>query len=167
MRAYKILDIKDFMSKLLIGDSFDSFALIEATITTYCTFSIEGKLRTDFFDTDQQNLFKENNIIFASWKEIKPHCFSIIRGKQTPLSFKIVFQLPFQSMKQVLKNSRVPFSSDMVNGLFLNVQFRNHELICTTGTSLKTFSPDRSLEQLWDSMIPGFLHKNKITFEEI
>ena len=34
MIAVKIQDIKDFMSKLLIGNAFDSFWLSEASITT-------------------------------------------------------------------------------------------------------------------------------------
>lgn len=166
MHAYKILDVKDFMSKLLIGETFDSFSVIEATITTFSTFSIDGKLYPDFFDTDAQTAMKENHKVYASWKELRPHCYSVIRGKRTPLAFKIVFQLPYRQMEKVLQNSRVPFSTDMVNGLFLNLQFRNKELYCTTGTSLKTFSPDKSLEQLWDSMIPGFLRRHQIAFEE-
>lgn len=167
MKAFKILDVKDFMSKILIGEVFDQFSLIEATITTFCTFSIDGKLRQDFFDTDMKNTLTEKHMVYASWKEIRPHCYAVIRGKRTPLSFKIIFQLPYSSMEQVIRNSRAPFSADLVSGLFLNIQFRNNELLCTTGVSLKTFSPDKSLEQLWDSMIPGFLHRHQIAFEEI
>lgn len=167
MKAFKILDLKDFMSKLLLKETFDQFALIEASITTFCTFTIDGLLKPDFFDTDQQTAMKENHITYALWKEMKPHCYSVIRGKRTPLAFKIVFQIPYRQTEQILKNSGLPLSMEMVSGLFLNLQFKNNELFCTTGTSLKTFLPDKSLEHLWDSMIPAFLKKHQIAFEEL
>ena len=50
MIALKILDIKDFMSRLLKGEAFDPFWLVEASITTYNTFTIDGSLHRDFFD---------------------------------------------------------------------------------------------------------------------
>lgn len=166
MHAFKILDVKDFMSKLLIGEVFDSFCVVEATITTYCTFTMDGTLRQDFFDTDTQTALKEAHTTYAAWKELRPHCYSIIKGKRTPLSFKIIFQLPYAQIERILKNSRVPFGADLVNGLFLNIHYRGNELFCTTGTSLKTFSPDKSLDQLWDSMIPNYFRKHQIAFEE-
>ena len=52
MLALKISDIKDFMNKLLIGEVFDHFSFIESSITTFNTFTIDGKLQHDFFDTD-------------------------------------------------------------------------------------------------------------------
>ena len=48
----KITDVKDFMNKLLIGEVFDRFSLVEASVTTFNTFTINGKLHYDFFDTD-------------------------------------------------------------------------------------------------------------------
>lgn len=167
MKAFKILDVKDFMSKLLIGETFDQFSLIEASITTFCTFSIDGQLKPDFFDTDQQTVMKENHILYSSWKEIRPHCYAVIRGKRTPLAFKIIFQLPYKRTEQIITSARLPFSMDLINGLFLNLQYKNNELFCTTGTSFRTFLPDKSLEQVWDSMIPGFLRKHEIAFEEL
>ena len=52
MLALKISDVKDFMNKLLIGEVFDHFSLVEASVTTFNTFTIDGKLHHDFFDTD-------------------------------------------------------------------------------------------------------------------
>ena len=50
MLALKITDLKDFTSKLFIGDVFDHFWLNSADIATYNLFSIDGKLQQDFFD---------------------------------------------------------------------------------------------------------------------
>ena len=48
MIALKITDLRDFTNKLFIREVFDSFWLNQAEITTYNTFSIDGKLHTDF-----------------------------------------------------------------------------------------------------------------------
>ena len=39
MLALKINDVKNFMNQLLIGDTFDSFSLVEASITTFSNFT--------------------------------------------------------------------------------------------------------------------------------
>ena len=49
MIALQILDIKDFMSKLLIGAAFDPFWLSEASVTTSITYNLTGSLQPDFF----------------------------------------------------------------------------------------------------------------------
>ena len=52
MLAIKINDIKTFMNQLLIGDTFDAFPMAEASIAAFSTFSIDGRINKDFFDTD-------------------------------------------------------------------------------------------------------------------
>jgi hypothetical protein len=167
MKAFKIIDIKDFMNNLLLGENFDSFWVTEATITTFCTFSIDGTLHPDFFDTDNQKILEESGVHTASWKHLRSFCYSVIRGKQTPLSFKIVFQLPASQAASLIQKHGLTISPDLVSGFFLNLQYKNRELTCITGTSLKTFLMDRSAEQLWDSLVPDFLRGQKILFEEI
>ena len=48
MLALKITDIRDFTNKLFIGEVFDKFCLSEATVTTFNTFTIDGRLQKDF-----------------------------------------------------------------------------------------------------------------------
>ena len=48
MLALKINDVKEFMNQLLIGETFDHFQLVEASITTFNTFSIDGTLKREF-----------------------------------------------------------------------------------------------------------------------
>ena len=48
MIALSIIDVKDFMNKLLIGEVFDRFFLVEASVTTFNTFTIDGRLQQDF-----------------------------------------------------------------------------------------------------------------------
>ena len=44
MIALQIADTKTFMQKLLLTDTFDRFLMLEATITTFNTFHIDGTL---------------------------------------------------------------------------------------------------------------------------
>ena len=49
MLALTIIDVKDFMNKLLIGEVFDNFSLVEASVTTFNTFTIDGQTPAGFF----------------------------------------------------------------------------------------------------------------------
>ena len=48
MIALQIKHVKDFMSQLLLQDAFDHFLLSEASVTTFASFSIDGRLHPDF-----------------------------------------------------------------------------------------------------------------------
>ena len=61
MLALTISDVKDFMNKLLIGEVFDNFSLVEASVTTFNTFTIDGHLQQDFFDTDTVEEYKKRS----------------------------------------------------------------------------------------------------------
>ena len=82
MLALKITDQKNFTNKLFLGDTFDLFWLNQAEIITSNVFSIDGKLQTDFFDNDEQEFLASSHRTFSLWKEVKPFCYSVIRGKK-------------------------------------------------------------------------------------
>lgn len=167
MLALNIIDVKEFMNQLLIGTTFDQFEMMEMTVTTFNTFSIDGKLRRDFFDTDTCDILDQSGTCYSLWKELKPYCYSIIRGKRTPLYFKIIFQLPHRQLQKILENRSSHISPELISGMFINLQYKNKELLCTTGISLKTFIPDKSLEQQWDAIVLDFFRKHHITFHEM
>ncbi|OYO87273.1 hypothetical protein CG709_14250, partial [Lachnotalea glycerini] len=112
MISLQIIDVKDFMSKLLISDTFHKFLLSEAIITTYNSFTIDGHINKDFYTAQE---LEENNISQQSmsyWEALKPFCFELIKGKKTPLSFKIVFVLSQQNVSRLLDQSGVAFTED-------------------------------------------------------
>ena len=74
MIALKITDLRDFTNKLFIREVFDSFWLNQAEITTYNTFSIDGKLHTDFLDSDQLQILQKSGRTYSLWKETRPFC---------------------------------------------------------------------------------------------
>ena len=155
MLALKITDVKDFMNKLLIGEVFDRFSLVEASVTTFNTFTINGKLHYDFFDTDTKAAFEENSTEYSLWHDVKPYCFSIIRGRRTPLNFRIVFELSHNQTQSLLKNEQ-HIADIPVQSFYLNIRYKNQSLLCTTGVSYTSFSPDKRLEHLWDDSMTVF-----------
>lgn len=164
MLALNITNLKDFTNKLFIGEVFDHFWVNEASFTTFGVFSIDGKLQNDFFDSDEQASLKESGRSYALWKEIKPYCYSIIRGKRLPLHFKIILQFPSDCISQLFSHKESSFSD--IGNLYLNIQYRNQSLLCTTGFSLNTFTPGVKPGSLWDDAVLRFLQKNHIDFEE-
>ena len=164
MIALSIIDVKDFMNKLLIGEVFDRFFLVEASVTTFNTFTIDGRLQQDFFDTDTVAMHKSTSIEYSLWRDVKPYCFSVIRGRRTPLNFRIVLQLSHKQTQQIL-NPSFPDGSVPDCRFCLNLQYRNDSLLCTTGVSYTSFCLDKRPEHLWDEIIRKFLSGQHIAFQ--
>ena len=53
MLALRILDLKDFTGKLFIGEMFQHFSFVEASFTTFVTYTLDGQLHKEFFDSEQ------------------------------------------------------------------------------------------------------------------
>lgn len=167
MLALKITDQKDFTNKLFLKDTFDLFWFNQAEITTSNRFTIDGKLQTEFFDNDEQDFLSSSHRTCSLWKEIKPFCYSIIRGKRAPLSFKIVLQFSQNKAAALIQNSGLLLSPEQISGLYLNLQYKNKMLICTTGTALTTFLPEKGLEHLWDQYVLDFFSRNELLIVEM
>lgn len=163
MISAKILDIKTFMSELLVHDLFDKFLLSELEIITSNHYKISGKLYKEFFSSDELEIIKGREHSF--WKDIKPTAFDIIKGNRMPLSMKIVLMIPQPSVARIVEKSNIGLNVSDINGLFLNVIFENGQLICTTGTSIGVFTLDKTLDRLWDEMAVNFLKKKEIAVE--
>lgn len=161
MISFILPDTKEFMTHLLLSDTFDSFCFIEGEIVTFNTFRIDGFVQKEFFDT------KEGLPEYSYWKNIREHCFSVIKGKRTPLSFRFVFTLSHPNIKKLIQQNALSISSDDVQGLYMNIKYDGKTLSCITGTSFHTFTMDKTLEHVWDDMVLRFLRQKKIPFETI
>jgi len=168
MIALQFIDIKDFMYQFLCTDLFDQFLLQEAAITTYVTHSIEGRLHLDFFPNDtvdaerREALAKEGLIPFSM---VRPLCFDLIKGKQSPLSFKFIFQLSSENQMRTLKKAGTGFSSEDVSAMLIQLKYYDKKLQCTTGISYRNFFLDKTLEYEWDRLVQIFFKNHKIPFE--
>lgn len=152
------LSAKNCMAHLLLRETFDSFLFIEGNITTFNRFSIDGFLQKDFFDDPPENTY-------SLWKHVREFCLNIIRGKRTPLNFKIVLALPPSSVPEfLLQKGLTGYRPEDIQGLYLNFHYDGNTLQCITGTSMHTFTLDKTLEREWDSYVEELLRFMRTDF---
>lgn len=147
------------MSHLLLSDTFDQFQFIEGEVVTFNTFKIDGYIQKAFFPEE------DTLLEYSSWSTLRDYCFRLIRGKRTPLSFKFIFRLPIEQTKFLLSKHNLDFQADQVQGCYLNIYYDGTSLRCTTGTSLKLFTLDKSLEHIWDQTMLKFFSEKEIPFD--
>ncbi len=162
MLALRILDLKDFTGKLFLGEVFHRFYFVEASFTTFLTHTLDGRLQKDFYDSDA---CPERT--YCYWEEVKQQCHANIKGRRTPLHFKIVFQLSRENVEKLLLQSGLSLQPDDIFGLYLNCQFDGEHLTCTTGTSLRVFTLDKTQDNIWDDMVKRFFKQQGFPFEEM
>ena len=117
-------------------------------------------MKKDFYNKDE---VPERD--YALWKEVREYCFSLIKGKRTPLAFKFVLGLSDSNVEKLLLQQGLDFKPSDVRGLYINLKYDGSKLQCITGTSMKLFTMDKSLEQAWDKMVQKFFTKHEIKFE--
>ena len=144
------LNAKISMAHLLLKSAFHNFSFIEGEVTTFNKYHIDGRLHKEFFD-------EEPDREYSCWKEVQEYFFSVIRGKRTPLSFKIILSLARDDFPSFLSSCNLPFRPEDIQGLYLNLRYSENQLRCITGTSMNTFTMDKSLEQEWDRYVQKLL----------
>lgn len=166
MIALQIKNIKTFMSRLLSSDVFDCFLLSEASITTNNTFFIDGHQNKEFFSDEEWEDSSIRPYDYSMWKDMKSLCFHLIKGTRTPVGFKFVLHMIPSYVESILSDDSVTVPANEVKALVLTVRYDNTGLTLTTGTSLKTFLPDKSADIYWDKYMKHFLAKAEIDYEE-
>ena len=170
MLALKVEDIRDFMTKLLAKDTFDTFLFSEGTITTFTTYVIDGTWHPEYFqdsESDQGQVpagagsGKENQTL--TWHLVRPVLYDMIKGNHTPVHMKIVMKLADYNVEDLLKQSGLSIMKEQVDGLYLNLTYTKGTVTVTTGSSLKIFTLDKSLDRVWDDMIRRFFLSRQIT----
>lgn len=166
MIALKITSIKQFMGKLLTSEEFDSFMLEEAVISTYNTFMIDGHQNRDFYTTEEWEDSNMRPYDFTAWKQIRPICFSLIKGTHTPTAFKFILHLIPDYVASILNKGDTDVTPQQIKALVLNIKYDGTVLTLITGMSFHTFIMDKSVDTLWDNAIKQFLSKRDINYEE-
>lgn len=165
MRLTEIKNVKQFMNKLLIENSFDSFLISEAVIKTGNSYVIDGHINSDFYSESELNDFKEesakNGRVFSAtmsrWSVIKPFVLSIVKGKKTPVYFKFSFYLADENIEKLLSNADTSIKANDIDGLSVIVKYQDNILTVTSSVSLKIFTLDKSLDKIFDDMVEKFL----------
>lgn len=150
MFVFKILppDVKPFMNKLLREEAFDAFEVRGVEIAALTRFQISGALDPDFAEGDVSPDRR-----FCIWRELKAHVFDIVRGGKRPKHMKITLSLPPEQAAMLHENA---------SACFLNISFEGEEVLCTTGTSEKSFTMDKTLDATWDDSVKAFVAKHGI-----
>lgn len=173
MRLAKITNIRQFMNKLLLDNAFDSFLISEAIIKTGNSFVIDGHLNKEFYSSaeidDMTSEAKNDGRIFSNtlsrWSAIKPFALSLMKGKKTPVYFKMSFYLAEENIIKLLSSLDTSITANDIDGLSLIVKYSEEELTIVSSASLKIFSLDKSLEKYWDDMVIKFLSSHSIEYE--
>lgn len=153
------------MSKFLAGDAFDSFLLEQATISTYNTFTIDGRENRDFYSLEEWEDREIRPYEFTTWKKIRPVCFDLIKGKRTPTSFHFVLHLIPDYASSILQKGDTNVTAGQVKAFVLNVKYDGTAPTLITGTAFHTFIMDKTPDELWDRAVRQFLANRQIDFQ--
>ncbi|HHU71278.1 MAG TPA: hypothetical protein GXZ21_04480 [Clostridiales bacterium] len=164
MISLKIPEVKIFMAKLLTQEVFDTFIVKDMELVTFTSFKMNGSFHKGFFTEEELDERVEKHATL--WSDIRSIAFAMIRGNKTPLSLKIVFQLPRNLTEKLMERLTGQMNVEDIGGLYMNVRFEKDVLHIITGTAIKTFTLDKTLEQEWDSKVKEILKHQGIIYEE-
>ena len=164
MKAFKITETGNFMTKLLSGRSFDSFLLEEASLSMQITWVIDGRINKGFYTREEWEEDSHPYPLIA-WSEVRAHMRELIRGKKAPASLSIVLHLRPDIMKKLLDESGYGKLMDNVKAMLLNIRYDGSEVTLVTGISLGSFTLDKNADRIWDEAMESFLTSREIGYE--
>ena len=167
MIALELTNIKDFMNKLLKTETFDHFLLQEAVLSSAASYVIDGHITNGFYSESELEELGLTGLKMLPFSSLRGNCFDLIKGKKAPASFKFIFLLSPDNLEKTIAASDSSFTANEISGMFFNIKYQNLLLSLTTGVSYNIFSPDKTLENYWDTLIKKFLFQNEITYEEL
>ncbi|MCD8152543.1 MAG: DUF5721 family protein [Clostridiales bacterium] len=167
MVALQITEIGVLLNRMLKGDMFDHFLLKEAAVSHAFDTVIDGALRDSFYTDAEREQLGLTGLRYIPWPQVRPIYLDLLKGNRKPSSFRFQFLLAPQNQEKTVAKSGSSFGTGDITGLFLNLIYKNDNLVCTTGISYRTFSPDKSLEQEWDRLAALFLKQHGITVDNL
>lgn len=155
------------MNSLLISEQFDTFQVEEASISTFNTFHIDGHIVKSFYTTEEIDNMEQGLPEFSLWKDIRPICFQLIKGKKTPVSFRVILHASPSLIASIAAQPECEVSADLIRSLVLNIRYDNGHVTCVTGTAFTTFLMDKTVETVWDKYIRQLFDRLQLDFEEV
>lgn len=155
------------MHKLLSTDCFDSFLLAEATLTTAATYIIDGHQNRDFYTSEEWEDASVRPYDFVTFSSMRPLLFDLVKGKRTPVNFKLVLHLIPDFVSPTLKQGDTAVTAEQIRAFVLTIKYDGSVLTLVTGTAMNTFLMDKSPDTIWDNAIRRFLTKKELDYEEI
>ena len=158
MIAFKIVDVKDFMNKLLMGEVFNNFLLVSFEINNYVKITIDGERNKAWYKDEIMGRY-------VSWREIKDRISSLIKGDRVPLSIKGVFRLSEENTDKMASKLGIKGAVEQDYGLFFTLKFEKGDINIVTGVSVTDFLMSKEIGNLWDEDLLKFLKYYKIAVE--
>ena len=158
MIAFKIVDVKDFMNKLLIGEVFDNFLLVSFEITNYAKITIDGVKNEAWYED-------ESSCRYVAWKEVRDKISSLLKGDRVPLGIKGVFRLSDENTDKTAAKLGIKDAAEKDYGLFFTLKFEKGEINIVTGVSVTDFLISKQIGNLWDEDLLKFLKYYQIAVE--
>lgn len=152
MEIFSIDEKTEYLKELFEKEKYDSFYLFEARVKTKLDYYVNGRLNREYFDTEEQADLPE----YVEWKDIKQIVYSYIKGKRLPIGCKIILMFNRENISRLLEMNNLPVKTEDVSALFMNVVYEHETLSVTTGTSLKIFTMDKTLEHVWDDTVKKY-----------
>ena len=94
MIAVTVSDVKGMMRQLLLREEFDHFLIVEGSITTFLTYSIDGQLQRDFFDGEKEEEIREERWDVRPLGGSEKSLLSDDKREADSPGFRFVFELP-------------------------------------------------------------------------
>lgn len=158
MIAFKIVDVKDFMNKLLIGEVFDNFLLVSFEITNYAKITIDGVKNEAWYEEEVSGRY-------VAWKEVRDKISSLLKGDRVPLGIKGVFRLSDENTDKTAAKLGIKDAAKKDYGLFFTLKFEKGEINIVTGVSVTDFLMSKQIGNLWDEDLLKFLKYYQIAVE--
>lgn len=158
MIAFKIVDVKDFMNKLLIGEVFDNFLLVSFEITNYAKITIDGVKNEAWYEEEVSGRY-------VTWKEVRDKISSLLKGDRVPLGIKGVFRLSDENTDKTATKLGIKDAAEKDYGLFFTLKFEKGEINIVTGVSVTDFLMSKQIGNLWDEDLLKFLKYYQIAVE--
>jgi hypothetical protein len=158
MIAFKIVDVKDFMNKLLIGEVFDNFLLVSFEITNYAKITIDGVKNEAWYADEASGRY-------VAWKEVRDKISALLKGDRVPLGIKGVFRLSEENTDKTAVKLGIKDAAEKDYGLFFTLKFEKGEINIVTGVSVTDFLMSKQIGNLWDEDLLKFLKYYQIAVE--
>ena len=167
MIQIQLNSIKEFMNQLLCSDYFDDFSCILGEITTFNTFTMDGFIHREYHSNPDENQnsppFDEPQ--YSTWADLREFSYSLMKGQKPPLRFKFIFRYPNREIEPFIARHHLESSTGEIQGLYFNIRYENQHLQITTGTTLKTFSLSKDIENAWDKEFITLMDNLKMDYE--
>lgn len=151
MTIFKILDVKEFMTKLFRTEAFDRILLVG--------FDVLGETEIRIDGVRNKNRIPEEGAVstYITWGEIKEKISFLIKCDLPPERIKAIFRLSHEGTEKVVRKLGITDADVSSYGLFFTIRFENGELTILTGSSSDDFLTGKQLDGLWEEDLMKFL----------